>query len=114
MRQTVLLDIDGTLVYHQKNLHNMMDKFDVIPGTIEKFLEWRSKDYYIILTTARPEGIRSCLEKQLHSAGLFYDQLIMGLPTGCRTVINDRKPSGLNTAKAICLDRDLGIKDITL
>lgn len=81
----------------------------LLPGVIERFTEWRLKDYFILITTARPEGTRRTTEQQLSSFGIFYDKLIMGLPTGSRMVVNDRKPDGMNTAEAVCLDRNAGL-----
>lgn len=114
-RKTYLLDIDGTLVYHKDNLSDMITKdMNLLHGTIEKLLEWRMGGHYIILTTARPEGVRSITERQLHNIGIFYDQLIMGLPTGPRILVNDIKPNGMQTAHAVNLLRDKGISDISI
>ena len=88
------------------------NKQELIEGTVEKFLEWRSKEYYIVVTTARVEGLKKVTEKQLTDAGLFYDQMIMGLPNGCRVLINDDKSDGTITAVAHCIKRDVGISNI--
>ena len=90
-RKTILMDIDGT---------------------IEKLLEWRVKEYYIVLTTARPEGCRAATIDQLRNAGVFYDQLVMGLPAGPRVLINDIKPDGTLTAEGINLERNTGIYEV--
>jgi hypothetical protein len=90
----------------------MTERPSLLPGVQEKFQEWREKDYYIILTTARPEGCRSTTESQLVSYGLFWDKLVMGLPVGPRVLINDVKPSGLQTAIAVNLLRNVGLGDI--
>lgn len=112
-RKTIFLDIDGTLVIHKKNLCRMItEPLEVIYGVHEKFLEWRAKDYYIILTTARPEGVRSSLERQLNEAGIFYDKLVMGLPVGPRVLVNDKKPDGTITAYAYSIERDSGIAGV--
>jgi phosphatidate phosphatase PAH1 len=112
-RKTIFCDIDGTLFEHKKDLHAMITKDpSILPGVIEKFSEWRNKDYYIILTTARPEGCRNITEKQLASFGIFYDRMIMGLPVGPRVVINDKKPDGLITSYAVCIERNDGLKGV--
>ena len=108
LRKTILIDIDGTIFKHNQNLSKMAtDKQELIKGTIEKFLEWRAKQYYIVITTARVEGLR-----KLTDAGLFYDQMIMGLPNGCRVLINDDKPDGTITSVSYCIKRDAGISNI--
>ena len=113
LRKTILIDIDGTIFKHNQNLSKMAtDKQELIEATVEKFLEWRAKQYYIVITTARVEGLRRVTEKQLTDAGLFYDQMIMGLPNGCRVLINDDKPDGTITAVAHCIKRDVGISNI--
>lgn len=115
IRKTVFCDIDGTIFMHKENLHDMVAfSPSVLPGVISRFLEWREKDYYIILTTARPEGTREATERQLRINGIFYDQLVMGLPVGPRVVINDRKPNGTNTAEAICIPRNEGLRYVEI
>jgi len=114
-RKTILCDIDGTLLFHKKNLTAMIrEKPIILHGTVEKLLEWREKDYYIVLTTARPEGCRSETVRQLSEVGVFYDQLVMGLTVGPRVVINDRKPNGLETAIAVSLERNTGISEVEI
>jgi|TARA_R100000808_G_C2113849_1_gene127100 FMN phosphatase YigB (HAD superfamily) len=112
-RKTIFIDIDGTILKHHQNLNKMTsDEPELIEGTIEKFLWWRKKEYYIVITTARVEGLRQVTQKQLTDVGLFYDQMIMGLPNGPRVLINDKKPEGTVSAVAYCIERDGGIKDI--
>jgi FMN phosphatase YigB (HAD superfamily) len=114
-RKTVFIDIDGTIFKHYGNLNMMvLQEPELIRGTVEKFLEWRKKEYYIVLTTARLEGMRQITQKQLTDAGLFYDQMIMGLPPGARILINDEKPDGTKTATSFCIKRDSGIRDINI
>jgi uncharacterized HAD superfamily protein len=114
-RKTVFIDIDGTIFKHYGNLNMMvLQEPELIRGTVEKFLEWRKKEYYIVLTTARLEGMRQITQKQLTDAGLFYDQMIMGLPPGARVLINDEKPDGTKTATSFCIKRDSGIRDINI
>ena len=76
--------------------------------------EWCSKEYKIILTTARRESLRKTTELQLFLVGIPYDQLVMGLSKGNRIVINDRRPNGNDTAFAINIDRDHGLGDIEI
>ena len=110
-RKTILMDIDGTIFYHKDNLYHMAKDVPVLlDGTIEKLLEWRVKEYHIVLTTARPEGCRASTVEQLEKMLVsFYDQLVMGLPAGPRVLINDIKPDGTLTAEGINLVRNEGI-----
>jgi hypothetical protein len=69
----------------------------------------------IILTTGRKEGMRETTERQLREAGIVYDKLIMGIGGGTRVLINDLKPDREgDTAIAINLKRDIGVKDVEI
>lgn len=110
---TYFLDIDGTLLHHGNDLYGMMmGEPRPIQGTQETLLKWRADGHYIVITTARPEGLRSLTERQLHSVGIFYDQLVMGLTSGPRVLVNDTKPDGTITAIAHSIERDSGIANI--
>ena len=112
----IFCDIDGTLVKHDPpSLTAKLDyKMEALEGTIEKLMEWDKKGYNIILTTGRKESLRKTTEEQLSRIGIFYDKLVMGIGGGDRIVVNDNKPDGRQTAFAINLERDKGIKDINL
>jgi hydroxymethylpyrimidine pyrophosphatase-like HAD family hydrolase len=114
--KTIFCDIDGTLVKHAAPsvAASSSHKMEILEGTIEKLLEWDKKGYYIILTTGRKESLRKITKKQLSEAGIFYDQLIMGIGGGIRYLINDKKPEGTEAAFSICLDRNIGIKDLNI
>ena len=113
--KTIFIDIDGTVLRHNGDLSNQI-KTDCPPldGSVEKFNEWNKKGYYIILTTGRKECMRELTKHQLTQAGLFYDQLVMGLPRGERILINDAKPDMEQTAKAYTLKRNEGISKVTI
>lgn len=113
LRKTIFSDIDGCIWMHRHSLPAMLAEApSLLPGVLEKFCEWRDKDYYIVLTTARPEGCRRVTEEHLASHGLFWDQLVMGLPVGPRVVINDINPTGMETAIAVNLTRNIGLGDV--
>lgn len=114
--KTILCDIDGTLCEHSiptlNTNHNT--KLKVLPGTVEKLSEWDAKGYNIILITGRRESMRISTERQLAEAGIFYDQLIMGVGGGVRVLINDNKPNGDVAAMCVNLERNKGISNITI
>lgn len=112
-RRTYFFDIDGTLFHHGHDLVGMMmGEPRLIEGTQETLLKLRAEGHYIIITTARPEGLRSLTETHLHQVGVFYDQLVMGLTSGPRVLVNDTKPDGTITAIAHSIKRDSGINKI--
>ena len=113
---TIICDIDGTLLYHHGDLHaQMSEKPVVLEGVREKLHKWDKKGYNIILITGRRESCRQQTEMQLQENNIFYDQLIMGIGGGNRILINDRKPdSGIDTAYSINIHRNEGIAEIEL
>jgi len=112
--KTIFCDIDGLLIYHSGDITKQhLIKATVLPGVVEKWAEWDRKGYKIILTTGRRESTRAATEKQLSEAGIFYDHLVMGVSSGVRVLINDKKPNGTEPmALAFSPDRNCGIKDV--
>ena len=118
--KTIFCDIDGTLCQYPYTAE--MGKFQFndsdmkpLPGTLQKLWDWDKAGHMIILTTGRKEGMRRITEKQLESAGIIYDKLIMGIGGGTRVLINDLKPDrDGDTAIAINLKRDIGVKDVEI
>lgn len=113
---TLFIDIDGCLITHNGDLNTQLIRNPtLLPGVKEKFAEWDCRGYKIILTTGRKESCRSITEKQINELGLFYDQLIMGISSGVRVIINDLKPdSKIATAVAINVSRNTGLDNIDL
>jgi dTDP-glucose pyrophosphorylase len=89
--KTIFCDIDGTILQH---VHRFSDIMEIEPqlllGVREKFNQWDSQGHKIILCTARKESAREITEKHLKQLGLCWDQLIMGLTSGHRVLINDK------------------------
>lgn len=104
---TVFCDIDGTIVMHDKNPDNL--SLNIIHGSLEKLNEWKKEGHKIILTTSRTkEGELKNLLKQYT---IPYDDLICGLPSGSRILINDVKLDIKPTAYSINISRNCGIHD---
>jgi ribonucleotide monophosphatase NagD (HAD superfamily) len=114
--KTIICDIDGTLVRHYDphTVSKPTYKMELLEDTIEKLLEWERKGYNIVLLTGRKESMRQVTEQQLRNAGIFYDQLVMGVGGGPRYLINDCKPNGIESAFAINVERNKGIKNISI
>ena len=72
----------------------------------EDFLKQISHLDLIVFITSRTEEYREITEKFLVKHRIRYDHIIYNAPFGERILINDRKPSGLNTAIAVNIDRD--------
>jgi len=113
--KTIICDIDGTLCKHKiPTLNTAPLPLEVLPGTVEKLSEWDAKGYNIVLITGRRESMRKTTEQQLAEAGIFYDQLVMGVGGGARILINDNKPDGKQAAMCINLQRNIGISNINI
>jgi ribonucleotide monophosphatase NagD (HAD superfamily) len=114
--KTIICDIDGTLIKHNKPSEVAKNSYspELLEGTIDKLNEWEHKGYNIILLTGRKESMRTVTENQLLQLGIYYDQLIMGVGGGPRYLINDYKPDGTESAFAINVERNIGIKNISI
>lgn len=115
-QKTIFCDIDGTLVEHfnPHELSKSSTKLIILDGTIEKLIEWEKNGYKIILTTGRKKSLKKVTKKQLKKLGIFYDDLIMGIGSGERILINDKKLDGTVTVRCFSPDRNEGIKNIDI
>lgn len=112
MTQTIFCDIDGVILTHEENF--TINVSTVLPGAKEKLLKWHTLGYYIVLVTGRTEAMRTITEKVLIQNDIFYDQLVMGVGSGPRTLINDIDPKHPKTLKAtaINLQRNVGLDGV--
>lgn len=107
---TIFCDIDGTLIRHQdKPDYSRLP--DLLPGSREKLCAWIAEGYRVVLCTARAATDKDQLVAMLTALEVPYHDLLCGLPSGTRILINDRKPSAIFTAQALSLEiaRDAGI-----
>jgi dTDP-glucose pyrophosphorylase len=110
---TIFVDLDGTIVLHDKGLFSDTGAFkSELIGVDEIELQvlrdlWNDGNQ-IIITTARPQFERSRVILGLSELGIKYDQLIMGITGGTRYLVNDSKDSvpGFATAIAVQVNRD--------
>ncbi|MDR1194542.1 MAG: SIS domain-containing protein [Peptococcaceae bacterium] len=100
---TWILDLDGTLVKH--NGYKTDGRDTPLDGAAD-FLRRLPAGDMIVLVTSRALADRDVTEAFLRESSIRYDHIIYNAPYGERILINDRKPSGLRTALAICPERD--------
>ena len=113
--KTIVCDIDGCVLQHHGTLGDITKgPAKLLPGVEKMFNEWNDHSCFIVLLTGRKESARQFTETQLREVGLFWDVLIMGATRGERILVNDKKPSGYHTARAINLDRNKGMQDIDM
>lgn len=103
--KTWILDLDGTIVKHNGHLHGG----DVLLPGVKEFFSKISAEDKVILITAREQKYESELIKFLSSHKIVFHQILFDMPKGERILVNDAKPSGLQTAYVVNLKRDEGL-----
>lgn len=110
--KTIFLDVDGCVLRHRGEgacVQWSLGAGELLPGVREKLDAWEKAGYCVVLVTSRRECCRLDLERHLRALGLFWDQLIMGIPHGERVLVNDAKQGGAPSARAVVLGRNLGL-----
>lgn len=102
--KTWIFDLDGTLLKH--NGYKIDGHDTLLDGAREYMADIPEQDYILILTS-RTDEYRDMTIAFLRDNGIRYDQILFNIPMGERIVINDRKPSGIEMAVAVNIDRDI-------
>lgn len=100
---TWIFDIDGTICVH--NGYKIYGKDRLLPGVAE-FFRNLSADDVVVLITSRSDEFKEITEEFLLENNIRYHAIIYNAPYGERILVNDRKPSGLETSIACSLKRD--------
>jgi ribonucleotide monophosphatase NagD (HAD superfamily) len=103
LSHTWILDLDGTIVKHNGY---KIDGIDSLLPNAKEFLDSISDEDFVVFITSRTEEYKEMTEKFLAENNIRYNSIIFNAPYGERILINDRKPSGLDTAIAVNIDRD--------
>lgn len=101
-----IIDLDGTIVKHNGYI---LDGHDTLLEGSKDFLSNIQEDDMVIIITSRTVEYAQCTEAFLKEQGIHYNHIIYGVPYGERILVNDRKPSGLKTAIALNVKRDVGV-----
>lgn len=101
--KTWVFDLDGTIVKH--NGYKLDGVDSVLPGAKE-YLDNISGDDKIIIFTSRTDEYKEKTLEFLHNEKIRYDEIFFNMPMGERIIVNDRKPSGLDMAVAMNINRD--------
>jgi len=111
---TVFVDLDGLVLRHRGKGASAQwyGNAELLPGVREAFDEWEARGWGIVIITARKECVRYATEQSLKVEGLYWDQLIMGVTSGPRVMLNDEKPGQGTSALAFTSGRNVGLKEI--
>lgn len=104
LSKTWIFDLDGTLLKHDGYKTDGTDT--VLPG-VKEYMDGIPAEDKIVILTSRTEEYREMTLNFLKEQKIRYDEIIFNMPMGERIVVNDRKPSGLDMAVAVNLDRDV-------
>ncbi|MCI9048441.1 MAG: hypothetical protein HFG71_14485 [Hungatella sp.] len=103
LAKTWIFDLDGTIVKH--NGYQTEGTDSLLLG-VKEYLEEIPQTDRIIILTSRKSRYRQETVRFLKENKIRYDEILFDMPMGERIVVNDRKPSGLDMAVALNLDRD--------
>ena len=103
LSKTWIFDLDGTIVEHNGYKSRAED---LLLDGVKEYLDNIPLEDKIIILTSRQEAYRAQTLEFLEKNKIRYDEILFQMPMGERIVVNDRKPSGLDMAIAINLDRD--------
>lgn len=113
-KMTYFLDVDGCITEQVATMHSaqLRGPLRLLPGVIAKLDELEAAGHCIVLCSARKECCRTEFEHTLRLAGVFWDQLIMGLPNGARVLVNDVKEGRVDSAYAVNVKRNTSIDTV--
>lgn len=101
--KTWIFDLDGTIVKH--NGYKIDGKDSLLPG-VKEYIDRIPKEDKIVILTSRTDEYKEQTICFMNEYGIRYDEILFQMPLGERIIVNDRKPSGLDMAIAVNLDRD--------
>ena len=102
--KTWIFDLDGTLLKHNGYKIDGVDT--ILEGALEYLATIPSEDK-IVIFTSRTEEYREETLDFLNKHHIHYDEILFNMPMGERILVNDRKPSGIDMAVVINIDRDV-------
>ena len=103
LSKTWIFDLDGTIVKHNGY---KIDGYDTLLEGVKKYIDELPSEDFVLILTSRTEEYRRMTEDFLEQNEIRYDEIMFNMPMGERIVINDRKPSGLEMAFSINVERD--------
>lgn len=102
--KTWIFDLDGTLLKHNGY---KFDGVDTVLKGAKEYLATIPLEDKIVIFTSRTEAYKEETLAFLYRHKIRYDEILFEIPMGERIVVNDRKPSGIDMAVAINVNRDV-------
>ncbi len=116
--KTIIIDLDGVLIKHDSGDNSKKRTFTYPVKIIKKNVDLLKEEYdsgsCIIIMSARPYDEENNVKNELNKNNIFYHHLILGVASGSRVVINDKKKNFPNIKTAIAIEtlRNSNIKKI--
>lgn len=101
--KTWVFDLDGTIVKHNGY---KLDGQDTLLSGAKEYIDGIPEEDKVIIFTSRTDEYKEQTLSFLSENSIRYDEILFNMPMGERIVVNDRKPSGLDMAVAININRD--------
>ena len=101
--KTWIFDLDGTLVKHNGY---KIDGRDMLLDGAKEYLDGIPAEDFVLILTSRTDEYKEMTLEFLNENAIRYDKILFNMPMGERIIINDRKPSGIDMAVAVNVDRD--------
>lgn len=101
--KTWIFDLDGTILKHNGY---KIDGIDTLLDGAKEYLDALPREDKVIIFTSRTEEYREVTIKFLYDNHIRYNEILFNMPMGERIIVNDRKPSGLDMAISMNIDRD--------
>ena len=103
---TWFIDLDGTVFLH--NEYRTNNKDTLCNSYVTKFFQDVHINDFIVFTTSRSKKYSTLCENSIKKVLSIKQKYIViyDLPHGERILINDKKPSGLETSISISIDRN--------
>lgn len=103
LAKTWIFDLDGTIVKHNGY---KTEGCDTLLEGAKEYLDALPMEDKVYIFTSRTDEFKEQTLEFLKNNRIRYDDIFFNMPMGERIVVNDRKPSGLNMAVAMNIDRD--------
>lgn len=101
--KTWIFDLDGTIVKHNGY---KIDGHDTLLDGVREYIAALPPEDFVLILTSRTDEYHDITVDFLRKHEIRYNKIIFNMPMGERIVINDRKPSGIDMAVAINIERD--------